>query len=96
MSACFCSALVDLSVLSDDPREETRLRQTSFGIEVQRWRLASTVFIPDCSEGGSPACDASAAAGAIPGAVRDDQSTLELITTRQVPACRPSHDHTRG
>ena len=46
MSGCFCAALAELSVLSDDPREETRLRRTLFGIEIQRWRLASTGRAP--------------------------------------------------
>jgi hypothetical protein len=95
MSQCFCRALVDLSVLSDDTHEETRLRQTPFGIEVQRWRLASTVFIPDDTAGGSPACDASGFTGAIPHTVRDDQSTLEIISPRPIPASGRDHEQAR-
>ena len=79
MTGCFCAALAELSVLSDDLREETRLRRTFFGIEIQRWRLASTIVVPDAS-GNGPASDASGIAGAIPRAIRVDESNIENIT----------------
>ena len=91
MSGCFCAALAELSVLSDDPREETRLRRTLFGIEIQRWRLASTIVVPEGGANG-PACDASGIAGAIPRAVRVDESTLENITADDFPTQRVAHE----
>lgn len=78
MSRCFCRALAELSVLSDDPREETRLRRTIFGIEIQHWRLASTIVIP---EGGGPGCNSEGMAGAIPRVARLDESTVENLAT---------------
>jgi hypothetical protein len=90
VSGCFCAALAELSVLSDDPREETRLRRTLFGIEIQRWRLASTIVVPDTGSG--PACDASGIAGAIPRAIRVDESTLENITADSLPTRRVAHE----
>lgn len=89
MSGCFCAALAELSVLSDDPREETRLRRTVFGIEIQRWRLASTIVIP---EGGGPACNADGMAGAIPRAASFEESTLENVTTHALPTGRLAHE----
>ena len=91
MNGCFCAALAELSVLSDDPREETRLRRTLFGIEIQRWRLASTIVIPDGGAAGA-ACDARDLVGAVPLAVRVDQSTIENITTEPLSATRVSHE----
>lgn len=91
MSGCFCAALAELSVLSDDPREETRLRRTLFGIEIQRWRLASTIVLPDGGAAG-PACDATGLAGAIPRAIRVDESTLENLTSDGLPTRRLAHD----
>lgn len=91
MSGCFCAALAELSVLSDDPREETRLRRTLFGIEIQRWRLASTIVVPDAGATG-PASDAPGIAGAIPRAVRADESTLENITVDDLPTQRVAHE----
>jgi hypothetical protein len=88
VNGCFCAALAQLSVLSDDLREETRLRRTLFGIEIQRWRLASTIVVPEGGTGGA-ACDARALAGAVPRAVRVDESTIENLTTDPLPA----HDH---
>jgi hypothetical protein len=86
VSACFCAALAELSVQSDDPREETRLRRTMFGIEIQRWRLSSTILVPDDSPEGSPAVDTSALVGAFPRAVRIDESTVEDLTIDRRPA----------
>ncbi len=91
MSGCFCAALAELSVLADDPREETRLRRTRFGIEIQRWRLASSVVVPDGGTNGS-AWDASDIAGAIPRVLRDDESTLENITAEGLPTPRVAHE----
>ena len=91
MSDCFCAALAELSVLSNDPREETRLRRTLFGIEIQRWRLASTIVVPDGGVGGS-ACDARALVGAVPRAVRVDESTIENITTEPLRTACVSHE----
>jgi hypothetical protein len=91
VSDCFCASLAELSVLSDDPHEETRLRRTLFGIEIQRWRLASTIVVPDGGVGGPP-CDASGIAGAIPRAVRIDESTLENITSEGPPTRRVAHE----
>ena len=93
MSACFCAALAELSVLSGDPREETRLRRTTFGIEIQRWRLASTIVLPEGGASGAPACDASETVGAIPRAIRIDESTLENVTDDHLPARRLGHEH---
>ena len=87
MSRCFCPALAELSVLSDDPREETRLRRTVFGIEIQHWRLASTIVIP---EGGGPA--GTLDAGAIPRAARLEDSTLESVTTDALSTARLAHE----
>ena len=89
MSRCVCAALAELSVLSGDPREETRLRRTVFGIEIQHWRLASTILIP---EGGGPACNADGMAGAIPRAARLEESTLEDVTTDALSAARLAHE----
>jgi hypothetical protein len=91
VSGCFCAALAELSVLSNDPREETRLRRTLFGIEIQRWRLASTIVVPDGGVGGS-ACDARDLVGAVPRAVRVDESTIENITTEPLPTACVSHE----
>ncbi len=91
MNGCFCAALAELSVLSDDPREETRLRRTLFGIEIQRWRLASTIVVPNGGTGGA-ACDARDFVGAVPRAVRVDESTIEMITTEPVPPGPVSHE----
>jgi hypothetical protein len=91
VSGCFCAALAELSVLSDDSREETRLRRTRFGIEIQRWRLASTLVVPDGGANG-PACDASGIAGAIPLALKDDDSTLENIMTDGLSTGRVTHE----
>lgn len=91
MSGCFCAALAELSVVSDDPREETRLRRTLFGIEIQRWRLASTIVVPDDGASG-PVSDASGIAGAIPRAVRVDESTLENITAEDLPTQRVANE----
>jgi hypothetical protein len=91
VSGCFCAALAELSVLSDDPREETRLRRTLFGIEIQRWRLASTIVVPDGGAAGT-ACDARDLVGAVPRAVRVDESTIENLTTEPTPAGRESHE----
>jgi hypothetical protein len=91
VNGCFCAALAELSVLSDDPREETRLRRTLFGIEIQRWRLASTIVVPDGGTAGA-ASDARDFVGAIPRAVRVDESTIENITTEPVPGGRVSHE----
>ena len=93
MTTCFCGALAELSVLSDDPREETRLRRTMFGIEIQCWRLASTIVLPDGSSSGSPACDQTSMAGAVPRAVRIDESTVENVTLDCSPARQRAHDH---
>ena len=90
MSGCFCAALAELSVLSDDPREETRLRRTSFGIEIQRWRLASTFVVPH--GGAGPASDAGGMVGAIPHSIRSDESTLENITADDLPNLRVAHE----
>ena len=91
MNGCVCAALAELSVLSDDPREETLLRRTLFGIEIQRWRLASTIVVPD-GGANSPACDESGIVGAIPRAVRVDESTLENITAEGLPTRRVAHE----
>ena len=91
MSDCFCAALAELSVLADDPREETRLRRTLFGIEIQRWRLASTIVVPEGGANG-PARGATGIAGAIPRAVRVDESTLENITAHGLPTRRLAHE----
>ena len=91
MSGCFCAALAELSVLSNDPREETRLRRTLFGIEIQRWRLASTIVVPDGGVGGA-ACDARDLVGAVPRAMRIDESTIENITTDSLPTACLSHE----
>jgi len=91
MTGCFCAALAELSVLSDDLREETRLRRTLFGIEIQRWRLASTIVVPDGGANG-PAHDASGIAGAIPHAIRVDESTLENITADGLPSRRVAYE----
>lgn len=91
MNGCFCAALAELPVLSGDPREETRLRRTPFGIEIQRWRLASTIVIPDDGAGGPPA-DARGIAGAIPRAVSLDEPTLEHATSVSSPAERAAHE----
>ena len=93
MTTCFCGALADLSVLSDDPREETRLRRTMFGIEIQCWRLASTIVVPDGSSGGSPSCEQIGMAGAIPHAARSDESTVENVTFDCSRARPRAHDH---
>jgi hypothetical protein len=93
VSACFCAALAELSVLSDDPREETRLRRTIFGIEIQRWRLASTILVPEGGAGSAPAFDARGLAGAIPRAVQIDESTLENVADDSSPARRLAHEH---
>jgi hypothetical protein len=90
VNGCFCAALAELSVLSDDPREETRLRRTSFGIEIQRWRLASTVVVPH--GGAGPASDVGGIAGAIPRAIRSDESTLENIMSDGFPTLRVAHE----
>ena len=89
MSRCFCPALAELAVLSDDPREETRLRRTVFGIEIQHWRLASTIVIP---EGGGPAGTVDGMAGAIPRTSRLEDSTLENVTTDAAPSGRVAHE----
>lgn len=91
MNGCFCAALAELSVLSDDPREETRLRRTVFGIEIQRWLLASTTVIPDGGTAGA-ACDARDLVGAVPRAVRVDESTIENITNEPLPTACVSHE----
>jgi hypothetical protein len=92
VSRCYCDALAEFVALSDDPREETRLRRTSFGVEVQRWRLASTIFVPDGSD-GAPACDSDRLGGAIPRAVSADEPTIENLVTGRSPARQPAHDH---
>ena len=89
MSRCVCAALAELSVLSDDPREETRLRRTVFGIEIQHWRLASTIVIP---EGGGPASNEDSLAGAIPRAASMEESTLENVATDAIPIGRLAHE----
>lgn len=90
MSRCFCAALAGLSVLSDDPLEETRLRRTAFGIEIQRWRLASTFVVPHGGTG--PASDVCGVAGAIPRGIRVDESTLENIRADHFPTPRVAHE----
>ncbi len=89
MSGCFCAALGELTVLSDDPREETRLRRTMFGIEIQHWRLASMIVIP---EGGGPASNEDSLAGAIPRRASMEESTLENVTTDPLPTGRLAHE----
>ena len=91
MSDCFCAALAELSVLADDPREETRLRRTLFGIEIQRWRLASTIVVPDGGANG-PARDATGIAGSIPRAVRVEEPTLENTMADDFPYQRVAHE----
>ena len=91
MNGCLCAALADLAVLSYDPREETRLRRTLFGIEIQRWRLASTMVIPDAGTTGA-ACDAHAPAGDVPRAGRGDKSKNENIRTEALPTACGSHE----
>lgn len=93
MRTCFCGALADLSVLSDDPREETRLRRTMFGIEIQCWRLASTIVVPDGSSSGSPSCEQISMAGAVPRAVRSDEPTVQNVTLDRSPARPRAHDN---
>ena len=89
MRGCFCAALGELTVLSDDPREETRLRRTVFGIEIQHWRLASMIVIP---EGGGPASNEDSLAGAIPRAASIEEPTLENVTTDALPIGRLAHE----
>ncbi|MEO8211695.1 MAG: hypothetical protein ABI560_00795 [Myxococcales bacterium] len=84
MSDCFCAALAQLAVLADDPREETRLRRTLFGIEIQRWRLASTIVVPDGGVNG-PARDEAGIVGASPRAVRVEEPTLENTMADDLP-----------
>ena len=89
MRGCFCAALGELTVLSDDPREETRLRRTVFGIEIQHWRLASMIVIP---EGGGPASNEDGLAGTIPCAASMEESTLGNVTTDALPIERLAHE----
>jgi hypothetical protein len=91
VSRCYCDALAEFVALADDPREETRLRRTSFGVEVQRWRLASTIFVPDGSD-GAPGCDSDGLGGALPRAVSADEPTLENLVTGTSLTRQPAHD----
>jgi hypothetical protein len=82
MNACFCRELLaEMAALADDSREETRLRRTLLGVEIQHWRLASVIVLPDDAMGGAPARDSDTRFGAIPVATADaDESTVENLT----------------
>jgi hypothetical protein len=93
VSACFCrDLLAEMSALADDSREETRLRRTYFGVEIQRWRLASIIVIPDDSMGGAPARDSDAHPGAIPLSTTDVDSTVENPVPASFATQRTAHD----
>jgi hypothetical protein len=81
-----------MAALVDDSREETRLRRTFFGVEIQRWRLASVIVVPDDAMGGTPARASDAALGAVPVATADaDESTVENLAP-VFPSGRLPHD----
>jgi hypothetical protein len=93
VSACICRELLaEMSRLADDSREETRLRRTYFGVEIQRWRLASMIVIPDDSMGGASACVSDVPPGAVPLSATDNDTTAEDLTRRPSPREQLSHE----
>jgi hypothetical protein len=93
VSACICRELLaERAALVDDSREETRLRRTFFGVEIQRWRLASVIVVPDDAMGGAPARASDARPGAVPVATAEaDESTVENLAP-VFPSGRLPHD----
>jgi hypothetical protein len=88
---CMCEALAGLTVCSDDPQDENRIRRTDTGaIEIQRWRLVSTITIPDSSSTPPPLPDQVSMTGVIPVSAIDDDRTLDDI---EVPHPDEEHPH---
>jgi hypothetical protein len=78
VTSCICRALTEL-VCSTDPEEETRIRRTPAGIQIECWRRVATILVPDNLP---PGPSDVVMAGAMPDALRDDES-LELPSSRQ-------------
>jgi hypothetical protein len=85
--SCACSVLAGESINLSDPREENRIRRTASGdLLIQRWRLISTIVLPDNSPLVPPGIDQVTMTGVIPSAELQDDSTLDDIELSNQPS----------